>query len=270
MNRIYRTFILLLLFLSLFSCTPKDDFDYKGLYEKREYEKILEHASIVNSNHIEEDALYYKSLCLYVMGDMEGAFNSSYLYTLLFDEKSDYYRDANKIVLHSADKSDDEIALESYEYLRDTDQLSKNNKIVSYQRLVRQGEKEEADRLYLELKNLLTTYEETLMHITAENDSERIVNSLFSLYEEKGLSEDFISAMKLAIPLFINRNEGSSLMPLVNKGNLGDDSYSMLIGDLMYSLGNTSMARFYWKQASDSFPDEIEIRMRDEEYYHFL
>lgn len=242
------------------SACSKDSFDYRSAYEEGRFDDILANAETVLSEELDEDALYYRALAYYVEGDMDESYAAARLFSLVYDD-SDYAAQCHRIILHSADRSDDDVAIESGRYLSAESQLSKQDKIMMFQRLSRSGATEEADELYAELKNLLNPFEEAIMDIIAETDSTRILYSLESLYSVSGLSGDFIRAMKLAIPLFINRGESSLLLPLVEKGNLGDTSYMLLIGDLMYSMNNRLMAKFYWSQCMQDFPIQANLRL---------
>ena len=259
MKRISCVFFVLIL-LSFISCS-KDSYDYASAFRQGEYQGILDAAEKELSDTIEGEALYYKAAALYQLGQYDEAFRSSFLYFLLNDESSANYYDSLRIVLHTSPYNN--IALDAGGLLEDNNMLLKQNAIKYYQELVSSGDMNAAEEFFQSIAGSLSVNEIAMMNIISEAPSGKILSSLESLYGSQGLSAAFMDAMKLAIPLFINRGDGMMLYDLAGHGDGGDPAYALSLGDLMYSINEPELARRFWSDAGEAFPVQTDLRIRE-------
>lgn len=255
------SFVFFVLFLFLLSSCSKNTFDYAGAFKQAKYESILENAEIELKNDIKGEALYYRGAAYYQLGNYTESFRSAYLYYLLNDSSSENYYDSLRIILHTSPYN--EIALEAGSLLKDENMLLKQNAIKYYQELVISGDVNAAEEFFQTISGSLSASEIAMMNIVSEAPSGKILSSLESLYSSEGLSSGFIEAMKLAIPLFINRHDGIMLCELAGYGDASDPAYALSLGDLMYSINDMEMARRFWLDASEAFPMQTDFRLRE-------
>lgn len=255
------SYVFFVLVLLVFSSCSKESFDYAAAFREGGYQEILDAAQKELATTIEGEALYYKAAALYQLGRDNEAFRSSFLYFLLNDESSDNYYDSLRIVLHTSPYND--IAIDAGGLLEDNNMLLKQNAIKYYQELVSSGDMNAAEEFFQSIAGSLSVNEVAMMNIVSEAPSGKILSSLESLYGSEGLSKSFIDAMKLAIPLFINRGDGMMLFDLAVHGDGDDPAYALSLGDLMYSIDETEMARRFWSDAGEAYPIQTGLRIRE-------
>lgn len=259
MNR-FLSFIFILLFLFLSSCS--DDHNQIGIaFESEDYDRVIAIADEKLRSSLDLNAIYYKAASYFRLGDLKMAKDCSYLYLLSSKEKDESYYNAAQILLRASD--DYHLSLYAGDILFDGGRLNRVDYLLYYQALVENGDYDRADEFYQSISLGLTGYEKALIALSGRYSSEKMVNALEELYSQEGISEHFKTLMKRTIPLFIEKGDQRMLLNLVSYGDSSDSSYALYVGDLYFSLGMLEEASLYWNKASDDFPVQSRIRIRN-------
>lgn len=252
-------FLLLPLFLFI-SCN--DDSDYEDLFSEKKYQDVISKADETLENALDEKALYYKARSHYYLNENEEASTSALLFSLVFDEDSEYYHHALRIILNTRD---DEYAIKAARKLIDDDKITKNNRVRYYQILIKNGLNEEADRVYSTLLGLLNEKEMLYLMLSCIPDSTKIITALENYYAEYGLDDYMISSLETLIPVFIKRSDINIAYAFISNLSSKIDTPELLLalGDFFYAAKERDKAFYFWSLAEADYPLQAGLRMRD-------
>ena len=255
----FLSFIAILLLFLLFSCKGGDENELGMLFSTGCYEEVISKAGKALESGLDPDAIYYRAAANFRLGNIDSAESSAYLFLLLYGRENPHYFECAEILLRSTD--DDSLLLYSGDILHENGMLNRVDYLLYYRALYSNNLFERARDFYYAIENSLSPYEKAVINIRSNADSNLIVSSLEALYSFSGLDSSFISLMKRAIRMFIQRGDQAMLLDLIGYGDGSDPSYEILIGDLMFSLGKLDSAASYWLKAASSYPRQAELRL---------
>lgn len=248
--------ILISLLLSLFLLTSCTNSKLKSLYKSEEYEEVLVLASEILDEKITEPALYYACASNYRLNNLKEATRLSELYYYLFDDK-DHRKTILRLMLFN---SEPELAYQAALELTSTTVLSKTDNIQYYKVLNDNELYTAASKHLSDLMNQLTPGEAAFAVINGNAPTWQIISSLDNLYAKEGVSKDFVSAIKLALPI-VAKSDGLDYIPILLKDTYdGSADYSIVLGDFYYSVGEDELAIKYWNNAAPIYPKVIQER----------
>ena len=257
--RMFYRFCAILLFVFLSSCSAEKKSELETHFNEGQYSDVIDSASEILSETLDEEALYFRTLAEYRLGNSSSARDGSLFYLLAFGEDDSHYYDLAEILLRT---SKGRKALFAGDILYDSGHLSRIDYLPYYSALVSSDNIERADDFFEAISPTLSEYDKAFFAISAERDSDRIVASLESLYAFSGLDNSFISIMEKAIPLLIKRGDAAMLLNLISYGSGDSPEYSLYIGDVYFALGDIKEASTYWLKAMEAYPVQSDIRLR--------
>lgn len=252
--------LLLIVLLVLSSCGAS--FDYSSAYEEGRYQDIIDQSSVELASRLDDDALYYRMLSTYQLGDDRAALDAAMLYWAMNSKDADE-RLADSLRAVLARSQDPVIAVEAGRLLCSSDEAALFDRISYYTALARAGEEEEATALYEQIRPSLPAQTAALMCIAAGSPSTLIISNLEAWSSEEGTGEDFDAALVSALRLLIPRGDGELLLPLsIVAYQEGDSRLAMAIGDTYASIGDLGPAAAWWQRAASDYPEAVDGRLR--------
>ena len=252
-----RIFVLFALLLSLFLLTSCSDNDFKSLYKDSEYERVVEITNNLLSENITEASLYYNFIANYRLSNMLEATKSAELYYYLFDNNKSHRILVLRMMLFN---SLPEIAYEAGKELMSLTDFSKNDNIQYYKVLNDNELFTAASKHLSEISSSLTAGEIAYAVINGNAPTWQIISSLDNLYKVEGVSKDFVRAIKLALPIVVERDGIDYISILLKDTYDGSADYSIVLGDFYYAIGESELALNYWSNAAPKDPKEIHNR----------
>lgn len=252
-----RIIIILLLLLSLSSCESRN---FKKLYESGSYELLYSKTSTKLSKGLNEEALYYNALASYKMNDFTTTAKRAELYYYIYeDEDDENRRSILRLMLYTAEPN---LAYEAANELMESYKFNKADS-VQYYKILNQIELYTAASKYLsEIRSSFTTAEVAFAVINADAQSWQILAAMEDLYKEEGVSENFLSAAKLAFPMMTKKEGLSSVELFISKTYNKEADYALLLGDFYFSIRDKDKALNYWSDAFKEYPNIVEERSK--------
>lgn len=246
---------LLLSLLLLSSCFNQN---YPKLYKKGEYERVAEITDALLKEGIDEKNLYYSTVAQYKLNERETTRKKAELYYYLFDDGPKEHRiNVLRLIMYL---SEPELAYEAAKELISKSELSKADNIQYYKILNDNSLFTAASKHLAEISPQLTPGEAVFAVINGNAPTWQILSSLDNLYSIEGVSKDFVSAIKLALPIVVSR-DGLEYIPILLKDTYdGSADYSIVLGDFYYAVGDNASAIKYWSNAAPIYPDLIRER----------
>ena len=138
--------------------------------------------------------------------------------------------------------------------------FTKNDNIQYYKVLNDNGFLTAASNHLSEISASLTAGEVAYAVINGNAPTWQIISSLDNLYKAEGVSRNFVSAIKLALPIVVER-DGIDYIPILLKDTYdGSPDYSIVLGDFYFAIGERELALKYWNNAASTYPKEIQNR----------
>ena len=249
---------LLLISFLFVSCTPKTDF--AALYSAGEYSSIVEQSDEILSADLDLEVLYYRMMSQFRLGAIDDSLSSARLYAACRDSSTDQkVRDALRIMLFYADASESCYAGRK---LRERYTLSSAEALVYFASLMKTERYADADELYYSVRPSLTDEQAVMMLLGGKASTDSIISELTKW--STAISDDarFDSALISAINLLNERREGESILELaLSRYDSSKDELALAIGDIYFTLGDSTRARSYWSNAYDTFGNEVRVRL---------
>jgi len=259
-RRVTVCLISLVFLFCLPSCKPKTS-GFKTMYESGDYESVISKAGDLLEYKMDKDALYYKAMSEYKVGDMQSSVKSATLYSVLYSsEKDEKVRDTLRILLFYGDRKIG--SFDPGDLLHSSYEMSKEEYEAYFVSLMDSALYEKANSIYLEIEGKLTKREKAMMLIHGKASSDLIISILDSMHAEEGESEEYISTLTEAAKMMNERGEGMKIMQLlIESYGGGRNEVSLMIGDIYFKEGVRDRAIRYWTEAYASFPDEVRERL---------
>ena len=251
--RIMKFVLILSSFLFLVSCN-KEDLSDKA--KEGDWDRVRTLSQeMINDKGIEKESLYYYSLSSYYTGAYKDAVDASRLYILMYDKNSPVIL---KILLY---KGISQEAYDAGKRINELNALNSSDKIQLFKVLNDLNYVDEASLLISDLKDTLPVYDYCFALINGNATSMQLLESLEMLYEEEGVSNNFISFADKVFKIFTNREYRTKPQPFIEKTFDGNAQYSMIIGDFYYRISDVEKALYYWDFAKDMYPNAYKTRI---------
>ena len=256
------SYLFIFMVLSIFILTSCTGQDYDDLYSSGEYDTLLALCDEDLSSSIDPDALYYKMLCHYRLGQFEEANRSAIVYYAVADKDDDArLDDALRIILYYND--DSLLAVKAGERLCSRPGAGVDEKMSYFKALMATGDYEKAAELYNSIRGELTDRQAALMCIDAKASSTLIVSNLEAWVLADGRSDETRDAVMSAARILLARGEGQLLLSTaLNVYQVGDGLLAVLIGDIYAQMGIPGTASTYYSYAYEDFPQMTMSRLR--------
>ena len=254
MARFFMTIIFCLFF---FSACSGDNLG--SLYDDQDFKSVYERSSLILKEKLDDEALYYEALSANRLGLYEDAVTAARLYALLFNDNYDEARSMEKLVLHYGER---DVALSAGESLLSKGSMDKEDLIQFYKVLMDNGLYTEANIFLEELSGKLTKVEYAFCLINGNAPIWQIINSIAEIYNSEGCSQNYLSAVRLAISKAESEIELESMELYLEQAFDGNTQFALIIGDFFYNLGNRKKMEYYWNLAKKDFPEAVDTRLR--------
>ena len=256
------SYLFIFMVLSIFILTSCTGQDYADLYSSGEYDTLLALCDEDLSSSIDPDALYYKMLCHYRLGQFEEANRSAIVYYAVADKDDDArLDDALRIILYYND--DSLLAVKAGERLCSRPGAGVDEKMSYFKALMATGDYEKAAELYNSIRGELTDRQAALMCIDSKASSTLIVSNLEAWVLADGRSDETRDAVMSAARILLARGEGQLLLSTaLNVYQVGDSLLAILIGDIYAQMGIPGTASTYYSYAYEDFPQMTMSRLR--------
>ena len=255
MMRMIKLILILSSFLFLFSCN-KEDLD--DIAKTGDWERVKTLSTeILESKGLDKEPLFYNAVSLYYTGNYAKAVDSSRIYILMYEKNNPVIL---KILLY---KGVPEEAYSSGEILKSLNAMNSSDKIQYFKVLNDLGRIDEASLLISDLKENLPIYDYCFALLNGNATSMQLLDSLDLLYEEEGVSNNFLSIVDKAFNLFTNREYRVKPQAFIEKTFDGNAQYALIIGDFFYRINDRQKANYYWNYAKDMYPNAYKTRIEN-------
>lgn len=229
----------------------------KKLYNKGKYEEVIELTEKSLSKKITEDDLYYNCAAYLKLNENTESQKKAELYYYLFDNNKDHRISILRTLLFT---SEPELAYDAAQEMMELTDFSKSDNIQYYKVLNDNELFTAASKHLSEISQFLSVGEVAFAVINGNAPTWQILSSLDNLYAKEGVSKDFVTAIKLALPIVVRRDGLDYIPILLNDTYDGSADYSIVLGDFYYSVGEDELAIKYWSNAAPIYPEEIQER----------
>lgn len=263
MGKILVSLVAFLLLLS--SCSKGED--WASIYEGGDWRRLVEASASALDEGIESEALYYRMMALYRLGEYSEACDCAVLFTLMYsnDEKwADQCHDADLILLYYS--GDPRLEAEAGLRIRGEGRAGTGELVALFSALTALDDWENAAAVYNEVRPRLSARTASLMCIASKASSTIICPNLEAWMSEEGYSDELRLAIMAASRLLLSRGEASLILPLALtayvSGEAGDGEMAIVIGDIYVQMEMLGEARTYYTYAYQSLPDMAIERLR--------
>lgn len=229
----------------------------KDLYNKGLYEEVVLKTTKSLNKKITENDLYYNCAALSKLNKKTETREKAELYYYLFEKNKDHRISILRILLFTSEPA---LAYEAAQEMKNLVTFNKSDNIQYYKVLNDNELFTAASKHLSEISGTLSPGEVAFAVINGNAPTWQILSSLDNLYTKEGVSKDFVSAIKLALPIVVSR-DGIDYIPILLKDTYdGSADYSIVLGDFYYAIGEDELAIKYWSNAAPIYPKEIAER----------
>lgn len=253
MRRNISCFLIILSFIFLSSCSNESLSD---IAKKGDWGSVKEKAfTEITDKGINKDNLYYAALSSYNTSSLKEAVYAARLYYLMYDKSN---ASILKILLYQGDEEESYNAGVS---LYNSNSMNSSDKVQYFKVLNSKGLYSEANAILKEIKEVLPIYDYCFALINGNASSSYILDGLRMLYEEEGISNNFISFAEKSFNVFCNRDYYSLPEAFIRTTFDGNAQYALICGDFFFYFGEENRAKEYWSYARKLYPNAYNSRI---------